>query len=139
MHETIVRVLELSSIIEKEKWSSENYLTVTKQLATYRLSLIVVENWKFKIKLEQLCVFTENVTFKPLISLVIWIKFWSCFLFLEEPLFFHLLQFSAVIFFSDGQNQDKYVTVSLKIVVKPHMASSLPLNGEISVYGVKVK
>ena len=139
MHETIVRVLELSSIIEKEKWSSENYLTVTKQLATYRLSLIVVENWKFKIKLEQLCVFTENVTFKPLISFVIWIKFWSCFLFLEEPLFFHLLQFSAVIFFSDGQNQDKYVTVSLKIVVKPHMASSLPLNGEISVYGVKVK
>ena len=29
MHKTIVTVLELLSIYEKEKWSSENILTVT--------------------------------------------------------------------------------------------------------------
>ena len=30
---------------------------------------------KFKIKLEQLCVFTKNVTFKSLITFIMWIKF----------------------------------------------------------------
>ena len=75
MHETIVRVLKLPSIIEKEKRESENYLNSIKKLATYRFSLIIVENWKFKIKLEQLGVFTKNVTFKSLISFIMWIKF----------------------------------------------------------------
>ena len=75
MHETIVRVLELSSITEKEKWSSENNLSGNKYSATYRLTLIIVENWKFRIKLEPLWVFTENVTLKLMILLIKWIKF----------------------------------------------------------------
>ena len=54
MHETIARILELSSIIGNKKVSSENYLNSNKELATYRFSLIIVGNWKFKIKLKQL-------------------------------------------------------------------------------------
>ena len=59
MHETIARVMERLSIIEEEKKKKKNYLNGNKYLATYRYSLIIAENWKFKIKLEQLCVFTK--------------------------------------------------------------------------------
>ena len=47
MHETMVKVLELSSIIEKEKSSSENYLNSNKKFVTYRFSLIIVENSRY--------------------------------------------------------------------------------------------
>ena len=70
----MVRVLELSSIIEKEKSSSENYCNSKKYLSTYRFSLIIIGNWKSKITLEQLCVFTGNVTFKSPISFIMLIK-----------------------------------------------------------------
>ena len=105
--------------------------------------------------MEQLRVFTENVTFKVLISFIMWREFyevafyfrsvqirnffWSVFFRIRTenllqiresmdqknsvfgdtfhakgPPLFHLLQFNPLSFFSNGQNQDKLVTVSLR-------------------------
>ena len=44
-----------------------------------------------------------------------WIKFCEvAFYFKKGPQLFRLLQFNALSFFSNGQNQDEYVTVSPK-------------------------
>ena len=53
------------------------------RIATYRFSLKIVENWKFKIKLEQLQVFTKNITFESLISFIMGIKFYEIAFFSE--------------------------------------------------------
>ena len=74
MHETIVRVLKLSSIIVNEKLSSENYLNGNKIISYLQ---IFFNNSRRLVEqlVEQLCVFTVNVPFKSLISFIMWIKF----------------------------------------------------------------
>ena len=68
MHETIVRVLELSSTIEKEKWSSENYLN--KIFFNYSRTLEIQD----KIGTIVCFHFTDFINYVDRIL-------WSCFLF----------------------------------------------------------
>ena len=108
MHETIVRVFELSSIIEREKWSSENYLNTNKIISYLQIFYNNSRQLEIQDKIRTIVYFYRNVTFKSLISFVIWIKFSEVAFYFRSDhdyfIYFNLIHFS---FFSNGQNQDK--------------------------------
>ena len=77
MLETIVRVLELLNTTEKEKWSSENYLNCNKIIRFLQISFNNSRKLEIQVKSEQLCTFTEIVTFTSRISFIFWMKFYE--------------------------------------------------------------